>query len=92
MLLCRVDGNAIATVHHPSLRGWRQLLCQPLDADGRDSGKQILVSDSLGAGLHDIIVVTSDGKSIRERVGTPLTPLRYMSIGIVDAVQKEPAA
>ncbi|MCD8482939.1 MAG: EutN/CcmL family microcompartment protein [Verrucomicrobia bacterium] len=89
MLLCRVDGNAIATVHHPSLRGWRQLICQPLDVEGFDIGKPILVADSLGAGLHDRVLVTSDGKSIRERVGSPLTPLRYMSIAILDIESQE---
>ena len=35
MLLCRVVGNAVATHSHPSLKGFKMLLCQQENADGR---------------------------------------------------------
>lgn len=84
MILARVEGNAISTIQHPSLKGWRQLLCQPLSAEGEAEGGMILAIDDLGAGMHQRVIITSDGKSLREKVGHSHTPLRYGVIAIVD--------
>jgi ethanolamine utilization protein EutN len=84
MVLCRVEGSVISTVRHPSLKGWRLLICQPVGADGRPEGLQILCLDCLGAGKHDTVIATSDGKSVREKVGDPHSPARYMTIAIID--------
>jgi ethanolamine utilization protein EutN len=85
MLICRVEGSATSTIRHPSLAGWRLLVCQPLDERGRSSGLPILSLDDLGAGHSQLVIVTSDGKSVRERIGIANTPARYMTIGILDA-------
>lgn len=96
MLLCRVEGTAVSTIHHPSLRGWRQLVCQPLNDAGESAGDPVLVADALGAAIHQTIIVTSDGKTVRERVGDNHSPMRYLSIGIIDdsatAAEKEAVA
>lgn len=95
MLICRVEGSAVSTIHHPTLRGWRQLLCQPIDETNAEIGDPILVADVLGAGMHQHILVTSDGKSVREAVGDPHTPMRYMSVAVLDStepVQEEVSA
>lgn len=89
MLMCRVEGSAISTIRHPSLKGWRLLICQPLDEDGSNSGLPILCLDDLGAGTHQVVIVTSDGKSVRERIGVANTPARYMSIAILDEIETE---
>jgi len=88
MLLCRVEGSATSTIRHPSLKGWRLLVCQPLGADGRGDGLPILCLDSLGAGRHQTVVASSDGKSVREKVGDPYSPARYMTIAILDEGQR----
>ena len=87
MLMCRVEGSAISTIRHPSLKGWRLLICQPLNEDGEKTALPILCLDNLGAGKHQIVIVTSDGKSVREKIGCPNTPARYMSIAILDALK-----
>ncbi len=89
MLLCRVEGSAVSTIHHPSLKGWRQLLCQPVNENGEAISDPILVADILGAGMHQLVMVTSDGKTLRERVGDNHSPMRYMTIGIVDDTPEE---
>jgi len=38
MLLARVEGNVVATRKHPSLDGWRLVICQPIDKDGQPEG------------------------------------------------------
>ncbi|MEY3001363.1 MAG: Ethanolamine utilization protein EutN [Verrucomicrobiota bacterium] len=84
MLLCRVEGNATSTIRHPSLKGWRLLICQPLRENNEPDGLPILSLDALGAGVHDRVLVSSDGRSVQERIGTRHTPARYMTIAILD--------
>ena len=50
MLLARVEGSMIATRKHPSLQGWRMLICQPLNAHGLAEGTPVIAIDPLGAG------------------------------------------
>ena len=38
MVLARIEGNLTATRRHPSLQGWRLLICQPLNAAGQAEG------------------------------------------------------
>jgi len=86
MLLGRVIGNATATVRHPSMRGWKLLLVQPLGPDGHQpDGDPVLAVDSLGAGPGELVVVSSDGKGTRELLRSDNTPVRWSVLGIRDA-------
>ena len=86
MLLARVEGSAVSTIHHPTLDGWRLLVCQPIDEAGNNLAPPILAADTLGAGMHQRVIITSDGKTVAQRVGTRYTPLRYLTIGVLDDV------
>ena len=84
MLLARVEGNIVATRKHPSLEGWRLVICQPIGADGETEGTPIIAIDSHGAGMHQQVVISSDGKAARKAVGVDRSPVRWLIIGIVD--------
>lgn len=84
MLKCRVLGNATSTVKHPSMRGWKLLVVQPLAADGSPDGDPLVAVDSLGAGAEEIVMITSDGKSTSELMGADNTPVRWAVIGLAD--------
>ena len=84
MLLARIDGTIVATACHPSMAGHRTVICQPLDAQGREEGTPVLAVDPLGAGLHQRVILSTDGSATRELVGDPKTPLRNLIIGLVD--------
>jgi len=84
MQLAKVIGRATSTVKHPTMQGWRLLLAQPLLRDGKPDGAPQLVLDHLGAGRGDTVIVSSDGKSARDLVGSDQTPLRWTIMGIVD--------
>lgn len=84
MQLAKIIGRATSTVKHPTMNGWRLLLAQPLLADGQSDGAPQLVLDHLGAGRGDTVIVSADGKSARELVGTEKTPVRWTVMGIVD--------
>ncbi len=85
MLLGRVIGNTTSTVKHPSMQGWKLLVVQPLEADGRGcDGDPVLAVDALGAGIGETVVVTSDGRATRELLASDNTPVRWSVIGIPD--------
>lgn len=84
MLLARVEGNVVATRKHPSLEGWRLLICQPISASGAPEGLPQVAIDAHGAGLHQRVIVSSDGLATRKVVGDNKSPVRWMITGIVD--------
>jgi microcompartment protein CcmK/EutM len=85
MLYARIDGTVVATTSHPSMRGRRTVICQPLDADGNDDGTPVLAVDPHGAGLHQRVILSTDGSSTRVLVGDPNSPLRNLIVGIADS-------
>lgn len=88
MLLARVDGMVVATKKHPSLNGWRLLICQPIDFNGANIGSPQIAIDPIGAGLHSKVIISSDGAAARELVKDPKSPVRWLVIGIVDHCTK----
>ncbi len=84
MLLARVEGNVVATRKHPSLEGWRLVICQPINATGQPEGVPQVAIDAHGAGMHQRVVISSDGMAARKAVGDERSPARWMIVGIVD--------
>ena len=84
MLLARVEGNVVATRKHPSLLGWRLVICQPINQTGDPEGVPQVAIDGQGAGLHQRVVISSDGSAARNVVGDEKSPVRWMVIGVVD--------
>jgi microcompartment protein CcmK/EutM len=84
MLLARVEGTVVATRKHPSLTGWRLIVCQPLNATGEAEGVPQVAIDAHGAGLHQRVVISSDGMAARKAVGDDRSPARWMIVGVVD--------
>lgn len=86
MLKAKVIANANATLKHPSLDGRRLLLVQAYGPDGKSfDGEPILAVDTHGAGIGDEVLVTSDGKTVREMLNCDTTPVRWTVLGISDA-------
>jgi ethanolamine utilization protein EutN len=88
MLLARVEGNLTATRKHPSFEGWRLVICQPINNAGDPEGVPQVAIDALGAGMHQRVILSSDGLAARKAVRDDKSPVRWMIIGIVD--EKEP--
>ncbi len=89
MFLARVDGVIVSTVCHPSMAGYRSIICQPLDENGRDEGAPVLAVDALGAGQHERVLISTDGSHTRALVKDPKSPLRNIVMGIVDAKESD---
>ena len=84
MLLGMVEGNAISTIKHRSMRSWKLLIIQPLDLEGRPDGDPLLAIDRLGAGHGTKVLISNDGKGARKMVGDNSSPVRWTVIGLVD--------
>jgi len=81
----RVVGHATSTVKHPSMEGFKLLLVMALQADGHTiEGDPILVVDTLGAGVGETVMITSDGIGARELLGSETSPVRWSVLGICD--------
>ena len=84
MRLARVEGNIVATRKHPSLDGWRLVICQPINSAGEAEGSPQVAIDAHGAGMHQQVIISSDGLSARKAVGDNLSPARWLVTAIVD--------
>jgi len=84
MFLARVEGNVTATRKHPSFEGWRLVICQPISGKGEPEGSPQIAIDAHGAGLHQRVVISSDGAAARKAVGDDKSPVRWLVVGIVD--------
>jgi microcompartment protein CcmK/EutM len=89
MILARVEGNVVATRKHSSLNGWRLILCQPINGAGEPEGAPQVAIDPHGAGMHQRVIISSDGLATRKTVGDDKSPARWMITAIVD--EKETA-
>ena len=84
MQLASVIGSAVSTVKHPTMKGWKLLVVQPLTAEGKPDGEPQLVIDSLGASAGARVMISNDGKGARELMGAKNSPVRWFLMGICD--------
>ncbi len=84
MILAQVVGHAVSSHSHPSLKGYKMMLCQALDADEKLSGAPMVAIDLFGAGLHSKVMVSTDGLGARHIVHDDKSPIRNFIQGIVD--------
>jgi len=89
MLLARVEGNVVATRKHKSFEGWRLIICQPIDQAGAAEGVPQVAIDEHGAGMHERVIISSDGSAARKAVGDERSPARWMIVGIVDEPEQK---
>lgn len=84
MYFARIEGTAVATVSHESLRGRKLLVARRSEPDGRLAAEPIVVLDAVGAGPGDLVLVSTDGELARILTGYRTAPARLTAVGIVD--------
>ena len=80
MLQGQVIGTVTSTIKHPSMNGSKLLVVAAEE-------EAVLAIDRLGCGVGETVIITSDGKTTAELLGTKATPVRWSVIGIVDPHQ-----
>jgi microcompartment protein CcmK/EutM len=90
MIVAKVVGNVVSTEKHPHYRGYKILIVQPVDPEGKPKGRTFLALDGVQAGIGDTVLVVDEGGSARVVIGdeTAMT-VRTAVCGIVDRVDVE---
>jgi microcompartment protein CcmK/EutM len=86
MQICRVVGTVVATQKHRKFEGAKLLLVQPVTPDDEPRGPTLLAVDSVGAGVHERVLVVLEGRAAGEALGRKGAPVDAAIIGIIDHV------
>ena len=86
MVIARVIGEVVATEKHPSHKGRKALLVQPVNLDGSDRGDAVVALDSVDAGVGDRVLLIMEGYSAMTAVGRPNSPIDMAVIGVIDCI------
>ncbi len=86
MILGRVTGSVVSTIHHPVVEGRKLLLAERLDAHGKPTGGYLIAMDAIGAGKGETVLILDEGNGARQILEDDEAPVRSMVVGIVDEV------
>jgi microcompartment protein CcmK/EutM len=86
MQIARVIGTVVSTQKHSKFEGAKLLLVQPLTIDDKPRGATLLAVDSLGAGVHEKVLVVMEGRAAGEALGRTGAPVDAAVVGIIDTV------
>jgi microcompartment protein CcmK/EutM len=86
MQLARVVGTVVSTQKHHKFEGAKLLLVQPITLDDKPRGTALLAVDSVGAGVHERVLVVIEGRAAGDALGRKAAPVDAAIIGIVDTV------
>jgi len=88
MILCRVIGNSVSTVKHPTYHGHKIMVVQPVETDTHTArATSFLAMDSVQAGVGDLVVAAREGNTARQILKNDDAPFHAVIVGIVDQVQ-----
>jgi len=90
MILGRVAGTVVATQKDERLEGFKLLVVQAVDPDGRLKDSFVVAVDTMGAGNGELVLVVS-GSSARMVEGCADRPIDAAIAGIVDDVDLLPS-
>ena len=83
MQLARVIGDVVTTVKDENLNGITLLVLQPLDPDGKPSGRTLVAVDAVGAGVGETVFFVR-GKEASFPFHPTEVPADAGIVGIVD--------
>ncbi len=89
MILARITGSVVSTIHHPIVDGHKLLLAERLDMNGKPSGGYLIALDAIGAGQGEIVLILDEGTGARQILNDSNAPVRSIVVGIVDAIELE---
>ena len=80
MRIATIKGRITSTIKHKSFEGRGLLIAVP---DSPDVAPQVVL-DTLGAGIGQKVIISSDGSEARKIVGDEHSPARWSVLGIID--------
>jgi len=89
MILGRISGSVVSTIHHRIVDGHKLLVAERLDQSGRPTGGYVIALDAIGAGKGETVLILDEGNGARQILDDANAPVRSVVVGIVDAVELE---
>jgi microcompartment protein CcmK/EutM len=86
VILGRVVGPLVATQKHRKFEGSKLLLVQPLGENDSPRGPALLAVDTVGAGVHERVLLVLDGRAAGDAMQKKAAPVDAAIVGIVDRV------
>jgi microcompartment protein CcmK/EutM len=86
MQLALVVGTVVSTQKHAAFSGAKLLLVQPVALDDSPRGTVLMAVDSVGAGVHEKVLIVMEGRAAGEALGRKGAPVDAAIVGIVDRV------
>ncbi len=86
MIIGRVVGPLVATHKHRKFEGSTLLLVQPLGENDAPRGPALLAVDTVGAGVHEKVLLVLDGKAAGQAMKKTGAPVDAAIVGIIDHV------
>jgi ethanolamine utilization protein EutN len=86
MILARITGNVVSTIHHPIIDGKKMLLAERLDSAGEPTGGYLIAMDAIGAGRGETVLILDEGSGARQILEDENAPVRSIVVGIVDSL------
>lgn len=86
MIMGRITGSVVSTIHHPVVDGHKLLLAERLDEKGKPTGGYLIALDGIGAGRGETVLILDEGSGARQLLDDASAPVRSIVVGIVDEV------
>jgi len=86
MILARITGSVVSTIHHSIVDGRKLLLAERLDHTGKATGGYLIAMDAIGAGMGETVLILDEGSGARQILDNSSAPIRSLVVGIVDEV------
>jgi len=83
MNLGKVAGTLVATRKETSMDGLKFMLVKHVDAEGKETGGQVVAVDAVGVGPGELVLVAT-GSSARQTIATQNRPCDAVIMAIVD--------
>lgn len=87
MILGRIIGSVVSTIHHPVVENQKLLVAERLEASGRPGGGYVIALDAIGAGQGETVLILDEGNGARQILDDARAPVRSVVVGIVDAIE-----
>ena len=89
MILGRITGSVVSTIHHSIVDGHKLLVAERLDSNGEPAGGYVIAMDAIGAGQGETVLILDEGSGARQILEDADAPIRSVVVAIVDAVAVE---
>ena len=83
MNLGKVVGTVVATRKESSMDGLKFMLVKHVDAEGKETGGQVIAVDAVGVGPGELVLIAT-GSSARQTIATKDRPCDAVIMAIVD--------